>query len=691
MADWRARVKANVARQTQSRNSSVGVAVAEAPVIREYGDVAAASDTAGRERAASAQPLTQAATTPQQAGPAFDPDRALSCGQLCLCWTLLTLAFVGSPVSFVTAAVYTSRLILSARDANVAQYNADVSRWQGGGGAAAFARYGASSGYALSGSVSAWLGGQNVFMGSFGAPGMLNANPPIAPDAELAPYTETAVYYYPSVVLASEYSYTAGSAVEAELTLSILDSSTRSQISSASVKVPLFFYSAIASSTGASINVGPESVLPNLQWSCAEPYAFNNVSRKCEQWLQLRRICIVVAISENGPAAAPQLRIATDAATGAGCVPLPSAAGTYVNVPQLDACVASGLRNVGPFGYAFYGRPPPPPGVIKQPAVEVTLRSIGDPYVTALSLTNAATLADGSITFGPSTALYGTIAAAMWACFAACGSILCVYALMTWTRVVDGPMNRTYERPDGSLRPFVSLCGVVVGKSRRVCGVKAARALAGIVALLVFIAYSWVAWLLLDAQYVCAYQTLSCSGTTVQLQCGTLTDLSASSFPGATFRALNISAIAFLFIPIPLLFLCVAFVFFALTEKVNSDGDGVIIKWLFILWTGTIPTCALCSIVLQIIGNAYWSAQSGAIADAFCAYVAASTSALPTACSSVAATNGALVAQTVLGILVASAIAAGAAYVMRRRRSALSSGSQSVPVPLPVLLPMPRA
>jgi hypothetical protein len=582
-------------------------------------------------------------------------DRRMSCRAQTCCWLFLILAVCGSIAFVVPAGIYSVRLITSNRQPEVAAYNAAVTAWVNGG-QDAFAALNSEFIFTIAaadGSAPA----TNLSLVT-GSPSTVGSGPALAPDGDLTSYAATSAFSASAAQVAAPItSIVAGTpVVPGNVTLTLAQrGGSAGNPSSVTLQVPLVYHSIVAANCAGTVT--------GDGCTCASPYAFNSGTRKCENWLQLTGLCLVA----QADASSGQLQLAVDTAAGAGCAVAPSAGGPppsfFVPIPQLDACVPASLNHVSPYRYAFLGGQPNPS--LSLPLtfdVDVTVRGVGDPYVTALAQTQAAQDSSGRITFGTSLGTLGDMAAGFWAAFAVCFSMLLLYLTCVCSTVFDRPLHRLYaNNAVGSPQREVSgYCGAVVAKSRasKLCsggsGVTC-LSVGGMLALLTI--YSWLAFVLLDAPYVCAYKTVSCGDVDVQLQCGTLKDLQQSSSTGAAFRGLSIAAIALALIPIGC-FMCLG------SGTVLTGGAAAA---LFVVPLAAMAILDPISGILQIAAAGLWASSKGAMATAYCTYI--STELLqPDYCASVAKTDASLTAQTVLGVvavLLGCALAAG--RVMRRR------------------------
>lgn len=319
----------------------------------------------------------------------------------------------------------------------------------------------------------------------------------------------------------------------------------------------------------------------------------------------------------------------------------------YAPVPQLDSCVPSTLNNLGPFGYYGVGQNAPYISASNNMTINVrfSVRGVNDPYITALSATRGARDNMGLITFGTPLATLGNTAVGCWAGFIFCFFLLTMYLTCVCVKGLDGPMDRIYARGFPVVSPMVGFCGSVTARSRdsKICKKVLPSGIiffVGFLATCLLVLYIYLAAVLMDAPWVCAYKSISCMGQQVVLSCGTLRDLQASSSTGAAFRGLTIAAISLALFPIG--------VFMAITGvTVVSSGAGAI---LFLLVAAAIVICEPLSAILQVAAGALYSANREKLMEAYCSFITTDILA-PSFCRSVPRTDAAMVAQTTIGTI----------------------------------------
>jgi hypothetical protein len=472
---------------------------------------------------------------------AIDEGRFLEGGffsKCCCIFLLVVLGILGSISFFIPSVIFTSQLAFSKRPEREAAYNAAIKSWNNGGyfTATTLAQdYNFKLASAPSPLTLVPLTGVSATSQNY---------PPLQVNGAIGTFSQELVFQasgqlFPVVAGNS----TSSTIIQSTVTIVATPTSGGGSPVTLSATLPIAFFSKAGADCAGSVT--------GDGCNCPSPYNFNSNTRKCEAWWIANGVCLVIEKTPSGT-----LQLATDTSIGAGCALNPAAyfssgnVAFYAPVPTTDTCLAGSLNNLGPVSYVFSasGRP----SVIAAFG-KVQLRVAGDPYVTALSVSQGQTINNGAtLTFGTPTSKLEALSAGLFSAFAVCFFIFMVWMTCTLSRFFDNGLERLHSRlGPGLSRDIVRWVGGIIAKTRteRCCrNGQACVYLAGGIIFGVLVAYSCLSFILLDANYVCAYRTIpQCGSSTpgatldVVLSCGTMQDLRAASTLGANFRGLNLA------------------------------------------------------------------------------------------------------------------------------------------------------
>lgn len=428
-------------------------------------------------------------------GPAFT-DGAWSPGFMCcfLLWVFVT--FGGMLAFIIPAGIYSVRFLASTRPQTVPAYNSAVDAWVNSGfpNAKSFAssyQFGVNS-----------LSGMRNFASTQGAPtNLVNSvvgELPLITDGEMTNYPASIIWSSTAQVVPDSTPYS-GSVMSGNFSLFMIDRASGNVVSTTElIQVPVVFKVSVGSNCAGSVT-GDGCV-------CPDGTSLNSASRKCEGYAFLRSICLVATVDTSS--GVPQLKLATDTSVGAGCAigPYVTASGSssstpvWVPVPQLDACVPTSINNVAPFSYSITDKQP---SRVNSGTVPVYVRAVGDPYVTALSVTGVMfSPSGGSVYFGTPAGSLESVAAGTWFGFTVCFLSASMYMLCVCTTIFDAPLN-SMATARNCTTPVAMGIGAAVGTSRgSKCCRKAVEsgflAICTAVFLTTLVAYSYLAFVLLD-------------------------------------------------------------------------------------------------------------------------------------------------------------------------------------------------